>query len=60
MSKFPATDAPDELVRFAEAQLAGEGVTSREQVVRASVESVKERNGPHGYFYDKIIEEMRT
>jgi Arc/MetJ-type ribon-helix-helix transcriptional regulator len=43
MSKFPPTEAPDELVRFAEAQIAAGRFTSMEQVVRAGVESLKER-----------------
>lgn len=55
--KFPPTEAPDELVRFAEAQIAAGRFTSLEQVVRAGVESLKERDEAEkawlGYAQDK-------
>jgi len=44
MCKFPATDAPGELVRFEEAQIAAGRFTSMEQVVRAGIELLRERD----------------
>lgn len=43
MPKFPATEAPEDLVNFARAQIAAGRFTDMEQLVRAGVESLKEQ-----------------
>jgi len=60
MSKFPATDAPDELVRFAEAQIAAGRFANMEQVVRAGVESLKERDEAEKVWVDYARDKWRS
>ena len=60
MSKFPATDAPDELVRFAEAQIATGRFASMEQVVRAGVESLKQRDEAEKVWLDYARDKLRS
>jgi Arc/MetJ-type ribon-helix-helix transcriptional regulator len=60
MPKFPATDAPDELVRFAEAQITAGRFAKIEQVVRAGVESLKERDGAEKVWLDYARDKWRS